>query len=176
MSSVIHPLIYLRQLTAILGACLILGGCSSMVSQQAETAVVASSQPATSNAQPAIRASRYALVSVIPTTEQKDLLSQVIDIRIPDSFAPTVQDAMTYALRRSGYQLCAGQGDAARLFTHPLPAAHFRLGPVPLRDALQMLAGPAWSLEVDELNRSVCFGTRAEFRRPVTVPAMGERQ
>ncbi|PUB42728.1 conjugative transfer region protein (TIGR03748 family), partial [Pseudomonas sp. GV047] len=43
------------------------------------------------------------------------------------------------------------------LFTRPLPAAHYRLGPIPLRNALQVLAGPAWQLTTDEVSRSVCF-------------------
>lgn len=172
MSSVIHRLNSSRYVGALLGACLVLGGCSSTRSQSpAEGIVVAkAAKPAP---QPVVRADRYTFLSIKPALEQKDLLSQIIDIRIPDSISPTVQDAMTYALRRSGYQLCAGKGDVAKLFTHPLPASHFRLGPIPLREALQLLAGPAWSLEGDEMNRSVCFSSRPEYRHSVTVPAQG---
>jgi type IV pili sensor histidine kinase/response regulator len=39
----------------------------------------------------------------------------------------------------------------------PLPAAHYRLGPVLLRDALLTLAGPVWDLQVDDGERKVCF-------------------
>ena len=175
MSSFTHNLKFVRYPSALLGACLlILSGCSSTSSQRStqETVVV---KPARPTMQPVIRADRYTFLSIKPALEQQDLLSQVIDIRIPDSISPTVQDAMTYALRRSGYQLCSGKGDVAKLFTHPLPASHFRLGPIPLREALQLLAGPAWRLEVDEMNRSICFSPRPEYRRPMTVPAQGGR-
>lgn len=174
MPSFVHHLKSCRYIGALLGVCLVLAGCSSTTTQPPEPRAVAA-KPAKPATQAAIRADRYTFLSLRPAVEQKDLLSQVMDIRIPDNISPTVQDAMTYALRRSGYQLCSGKGDVAKLFTHPLPASHFRLGPIPLRDALQLLAGPAWSLEVDELNRSVCFSTRPEYRRPVVIPAQGGR-
>ncbi|MNE69091.1 hypothetical protein D3C80_1647940 [compost metagenome] len=68
----------------------------------------------------------------------------------------SVGDAMRHVLLRSGYQLCEA-AEAATLFALPLPAAHLSLGPLMLRDALLTLAGPAWALSVDDLNRQVCF-------------------
>lgn len=41
---------------------------------------------------------------------------QIIDIRIPEALAPSVHQAMVYALRHSGYRLCSGAGDVALLF------------------------------------------------------------
>ena len=64
---------------------------------------------------------------------------------------------MHYVLQRSGYSLCPVSTSVKVLFTRPLPAAHYRLGPIPLRSALQVLAGPAWQLTTDEVSRSVCF-------------------
>jgi len=52
--------------------------------------------------------------------------------------------------------LCDGSGTDA-LLALPLPAAHHRLGPLVLRDALRALAGPAWNLQVDKGERRVCF-------------------
>ena len=49
------------------------------------------------------------------------------------------------------------RAEAATLYALPLPAAHLRLGPLMLRDALLTLAGPAWELSVDDLTRQVCF-------------------
>jgi type IV pili sensor histidine kinase/response regulator len=43
-----------------------------------------------------------------------------------------------------------------------LPAAHLRLGPLFLRDALLTLAGPAWELQVDDVTRRVCFTQEPE--------------
>ena len=108
--------------------------------------------------QPAeLRNGRYTLVSTEPTTEQRDLLAQIIDVSIPSSLNPSVQDALQYVLQRSGYALCPVTASVRVLFTRPLPAAHYRLGPISLRRALQVLAGPAWQLTTDEVSRSVCF-------------------
>lgn len=104
-----------------------------------------------------LRYGRYTLVSTEPTTEQRDLLAQIIDVSIPSNLNPSVQEAMHYVLQRSGYSLCPAAEPVKILFTRPLPAAHYRLGPISLRSALQVLAGPAWQLTTDEVSRSVCF-------------------
>jgi conjugative transfer region protein (TIGR03748 family) len=104
-----------------------------------------------------LRYGRYTLVSTEPTTEQRDLLAQIIDVNIPSSLSPSVQEALQYVLQRSGYSLCPVSESVKVLFTRPLPAAHYRLGPIPLRSALQVLAGPAWQPTTDEVSRSVCF-------------------
>lgn len=104
-----------------------------------------------------LRYGRYTLVSTEPTTEQRDLLAQIIDVSISSSLNPSVQEALQYVLLRSGYALCPVNASVKVLFTRPLPAAHYRLGPIPLRRALQVLAAPAWQLTTDEVNRSVCF-------------------
>lgn len=104
-----------------------------------------------------LRYGRYTLVSTEPTTEQRDLLAQIIEVNIPSSLNPSVQEAMHYVLQRSGYALCPDTASVRVLFTRPLPAAHYRLGPIPLRSALQVLAGPAWQITTDEVGRSVCF-------------------
>ena len=104
-----------------------------------------------------LRYGRYTLVSTEPSTEQRDLLAQIIDVSIPSSLSPSVQEALQYVLQRSGYSLCPVTAAVKVLFTRPLPAAHYRLGPIPLRSALQVLAGPAWQLTIDEVSRSVCF-------------------
>ncbi|ALI05255.1 MULTISPECIES: PilL N-terminal domain-containing protein [Pseudomonas] len=104
-----------------------------------------------------LRYGRYTLVSTEPTTEQRDLLAQIIDVSIPSNLNPSVQEAMHYVLQRSGYSLCPAAEPVKILFTRPLPAAHYRLGPISLSNALQVLAGPAWQLTIDEVSRSVCF-------------------
>ncbi|ROM70862.1 pili assembly chaperone [Pseudomonas brassicacearum] len=104
-----------------------------------------------------LRYGRYTLVSTEPTNEQRDLLAQIIDVSIPSNLNPSVQEAMHYVLQRSGYSLCPAAEPVKILFTRPLPAAHYRLGPISLRNALQVLAGPAWQLTIDEVSRSVCF-------------------
>lgn len=105
---------------------------------------------------PVVRYGRYTLVELAPTAAQQDLLLQVVDVAVPYTLHASVGDALRHVLQRSGYRLCdAHHADA--LLTLPLPAAHYRLGPVVLRDALLTLAGPAWDLQVDHGTRRVCF-------------------
>jgi len=104
-----------------------------------------------------LRYGRYTLLSTEPTTDQHDLLAQIIDVSVPSNLSPSVQDSLQYVLQRSGYSLCPVTESVRVLFSRPLPAAHYQLGPIPLRSALQVLAGPAWQLTTDEINRSVCF-------------------
>ncbi|OWJ93191.1 hypothetical protein B6S59_17300 [Pseudomonas sp. A46] len=105
---------------------------------------------------PVVRYGRYTLVEQAPTAAQQDLLLQVVDVSIPDTLSASVGDALRHVLRRSGHQLCSGRETDA-LNTLPLPAAHYQLGPVQLREALLLLAGPSRTLQVDHVTRRVCF-------------------
>lgn len=105
---------------------------------------------------PVVRYGRYTLVELTPTAAQQDLLLQVVDVSIPDTLHANVADALRHVLQRSGYQLCHGPKTDA-LGSLPLPAAHYHLGPLQLRDALLTLAGPARTLHVDHTTRNVCF-------------------
>ena len=115
-----------------------------------------------------MRYDRYLLVSTDPATIQRDPLSQIIDIRIPASVKPTVADALRYALRQSGYTLCATGPANGVLYRQALPAVQYQLGPMRLRTALQVLAGPAWQLEVDDVQRVVCHSLRDGYQLPAS--------
>lgn len=108
---------------------------------------------------PVARYGRYTLLELVPEPAQRDLMRQVIEVAIPLSFDASIGDALRHVLLRTGYRLCDA-ADAAPLFALPLPAAHLRLGPLPLRDALLALAGPAWQLSIDDGARQVCFQRR----------------
>lgn len=116
------------------------------------------------NPVPVVRYGRYTLVELVPEIPQRDLMRQVIDVSIPSDANASVGDAMRYVLLHSGYRLCDATAGTGVLFTSPLPAAHRHLGPLLLRDALLVLAGPAWDLAVDDTNREVCLH---HHRRPV---------
>lgn len=164
MPSITAPLAAHRPV-ASLAICLLLAGCSTTPHEPAQPVVYPSASIHNQGLRPYfIRSDRYTLASTAPRSDQQDLLRQIVDIRIPDHLAPTVQDALTYTLRRSGYQLCPAADATARLFALPLPAAHYRLGPIPLREALKLLAGKSWQLDVDELDRQVCFSVRPEHK------------
>ncbi|MCO1988058.1 pilus assembly protein PilL, partial [Pseudomonas aeruginosa] len=68
---------------------------------------------------------------------------------------------------RSGYSLCPAEaGHVNILYTRPLPAAQYKLGPMTLRNTLQVLSGPAWQVKVDEVARQVCFVLRPGYQLP----------
>jgi len=114
-------------------------------------------------AEPVVRYGRYTLVSTKPLLAQQDLLAQIIDTRIPADMNPTVQQAMQHVLRHSGYGLCPATDKAvSTLYSRPLPAAHYRIGPVTLRTALQLLAGKAFVMNVDEIERQICFAVHTD--------------
>lgn len=113
-----------------------------------------------------VRYDRYLLVSTSPSLAQRAPLEQVIDIRIPASVTPTVADAMRYALRQSGFSLCSITSANRVLYTQALPGVQYQLGPIRLAEALQILAGPAWQLDVDSVQRVVCHSLREGFRLP----------
>ncbi|MNT37026.1 hypothetical protein D3C72_1731420 [compost metagenome] len=116
---------------------------------------------------PVYRYGRYTLVELVPEPAQRDLMQQVVEITIPPALDTTVGDAMRHVLQRSGYRLCEDPA-AATLYALPLPAAHLRLGPLVLRDALLTLAGPAWDMAVDDTTRQVCF--KQELAPATTTP------
>ncbi|MDC9589566.1 PilL N-terminal domain-containing protein [Xenorhabdus sp. XENO-10] len=113
-----------------------------------------------------VRYGRYLLVSTNPTAVQRSPLSQLLDIHLSASQHATVADAMRYALRQSGYALCAPDKKNDILYRQTLPSVHMQLGPVRLRTALQVMAGPAWQLEVDEVQRVVCHHLRQGYQLP----------
>lgn len=171
-----HPGILFSLVTLAL-----LAGCNSPQKlQQRAPATPAPSVSVSRNVQPVsqdiyaqpapevVRYDRYLLVSTAPQAAQRDPLSQVIDIRIPASLKPTVADAMRYALKQSGYTLCATGPANGVLYRQPLPAVQYQQGPVRLRTALQVMAGPAWQLEVDDVQRVVCHSLREGYQLPAS--------
>lgn len=127
---------------------------------------------------PVARYSRYTLVELAPTIAQRDLLLQVIDVRMPEDARASVGDGLRHVLKRSGYQMCETAHGVIALYSLPMPAAHLQLGPMTLRDALLTLVGPAWDIEVDDSARQVCFvrpGSRTDHP-PQNLPAFEAAQ
>ncbi|AZE99509.1 PilL protein [Pseudomonas orientalis] len=160
----IRPNCY-RPIIAALAAMLV-GAC---VSTADKAPLPTTSMPVqeSSDSPALLRQGRYTLVELRPDAGQQDLQQQIIELRIPATNATTVGDAMRYVLRRSGYQLCEGDPALATLWALPLPAVHLQLGPLPLNQTLQLLAGAAWHLSIDERARQVCF---------IAVPLNGGRR
>ena len=108
-----------------------------------------------------VRQGRYTLVSTRPTLEQRLPLLQMVEVSIPPKLPSDVGEALRHVLQRSGYSLCPNVPPQALLFSRPLPAVHYQIGPMALIDALAILGGPAWEFSVDPLNRSVCYALRS---------------
>ena len=106
-----------------------------------------------------LQVGRYSLISATPTEAQAALLAATITVRFPERIQ-TVGEALPYLLQRSGYRLAAAESigaDTAALFALPLPAVHRNLGPMTLRDALEILAGPAFHLVQDPVHRLITY-------------------
>lgn len=94
-----------------------------------------------------------------PTEAQVNLLSQIIQVRFPQE-VQSIGDAIIYMLRYSGYGLIDESKQSPALkntLKKPLPVIDRNFGPMSLKDALTTLAGPAFILMQDPLNREVDF-------------------
>lgn len=151
------PTIQMRLLPLMLLSHLTLTACLSTEQSLVEPEMPNVTQPSSDHYIPVQRYARYTLVELAPQVAQQNLLLQVIDIDLPSNWSISVSDALRYVLLRSGYRLCDRTPENAPLFALPLPAPHLKLGPIQLRDALQTLAGSAWSLQTDDQLRMVCF-------------------
>ncbi|HBN8368534.1 TPA: PilL N-terminal domain-containing protein [Pseudomonas aeruginosa] len=166
----------------MLAGCVLIAGCAATGAASTPAARQSPPEPAVfartispepeQGQIPVARYGRYTLVELVPEPAQRDLTRQVIEVSIPPTFDASVGDALRHVLLRTGYRLC-DTTEAAALYALPLPAAHLRLGPLPLRDALLALAGPAWELSVDDASRAVCFTRVTAARSAGPVPAPG---
>ncbi len=106
-----------------------------------------------------IQVGRYSLFAATPTEAQADPLQATITVQFPDAVR-TVGEAIRHVLRQSGYRLAGSEATgsaSAYLMALPLPAVHRSLGPMPLKRALDTLAGPAFRLVEDPVHRLVIF-------------------
>ena len=104
-----------------------------------------------------IQVGRYSLFATTPTEAQADPLQATITVQFPDRVR-TVGDAVKHVLRQSGYRLSGSEATAsAYLMALPLPAVHRRVGPMPLKRALETLVGPAFLLIEDPVHRLLAF-------------------
>ncbi len=176
----------IRQLTTLSLAALVAGCAIQKAEQPPKPAFDSSRNPewlspdiypngASPEKEPVVRYGRYTLVTTQPDASQRDLMAQIIDVTIPSRMNPSVRDAMLYVIERSGYALCPPSSQHVNiLYTRPLPAAQYKLGPMTLRNTLQVLAGPAWQVKVDEVNRQVCFVLRPGYQLPTPSAPTGQ--
>lgn len=157
--STIFPLRRLPGSSLLIAAALISGCATTTAPIEApipeEVAFV--SEPAQPEYLPVVRYGRYTLVELAPLAAQRDLLLQIIYVTMPENARASVGDGLRHVLKRSGYRLSQTTPATSEFYALPLPAAHLRLGPMTLRDALLTLAGSDWELQVDDMAREVRF-------------------
>jgi len=91
-------------------------------------------------------------------------LAQTIYVEVRGA---TVLDGILEILQGTGYRLArleAADPEIGRLYEQPYPASQRTIGPSALGVALERLAGPAWQLVEDPVNRRVSFEVKADFR------------
>ena len=106
-----------------------------------------------------IQVGRYQSVKLQLEKTQVDLLSVVVTRELPKHIE-TVGQAVTLLLEGSGYRLLSArlaQPYRVWLFALPLPQVQRQLGPMSLRQALELLAGPAFRLVIDPTYRLLSF-------------------
>ena len=119
---------------------------------------------------PVARYGRYTLVELVPEPAQRDLTRQVIEVRFR-------RPSMRTSAMPCGTCCCApATGSATRRRPRRCTRCRCRRRicgwPLPLRDALLALAGPAWELSVDDASRAVCFTRVTAARSAGRVPAV----
>ncbi|MCP5451541.1 MAG: hypothetical protein H6972_13540 [Gammaproteobacteria bacterium] len=110
----------------------------------------------------------YALIDEAPVATD---LAQTVYRTVQ---GPTVGQGLYELLTGTGYRLAeprAADPAIERLYVQPYPEAQREVGPVELGIALERLAGPAWRLVVDPVNRLVSFERRPLYQpMPATAP------
>lgn len=109
-----------------------------------------------------VHTARYTLTAIAPPETLQYPLRQITSHSIPapkkGRKTPARSDALKLWLSGTGYNLCLPvTDDMRRLFTSPLPDSQLAMGPLRTETALQIIAGPAWTINVDEITRTVCF-------------------
>ncbi|MEO8964504.1 MAG: hypothetical protein ABI370_07525 [Gammaproteobacteria bacterium] len=111
--------------------------------------------------------SRYLTASNKPKFSQTNLLSQSVQVRFTRNIQ-TIGEAMNYLLQFSGYSL-RPENEMSTAFkitlSKPLPIIDRELGPMPLSDSLITLAGPAFHLTEDPVNRIVDFKLKSGYQK-----------
>lgn len=118
-----------------------------------------------------IRYDRYTLVGSSPVGGQKYLLDQLVSVNMGKNYGISVEQGIWNTLQNTGFTLCSPtQYEVQMLFGLQLPKVHYKFGPMKLRDALQMLAGEAYKLTLNDPLRQVCFERRKEVDIPSSTP------
>lgn len=111
----------------------------------------------------AIKTDRYTLAVMEPTQSSVNPLYTAVtaafatDVITIGEAVDEVLDGTGYRIRRNADQTHRGIYLDSILLNQPLPAAHRELGPLPLIEILQVIAGSSWTVKGSDLSRTVTF-------------------
>lgn len=106
---------------------------------------------------PSVPVSRYVSAVAEPTSTQRDVLNSIIDVSFPERVT-LVGQAVEYVLPPYGYRLEVDDETSASqlvLLTLPLPDPHRTLGPITVRDVLDVLGGESFELTINPVRRTI---------------------
>lgn len=112
----------------------------------------------------------YAIVSEAPVATD---LAQTVYLNVRGR---TLLEGLLEILRGTGYRLAskaAADPEIGRLYAQPYPEHQRAMGPIELGSALERLAGPAWQVVEDPVNRLVSFEVRTSYPPGPTAGADG---
>ena len=134
---------------------MLLGGLAVAI---AHNGVLAAEQPVISS-KTVTQIDRYSELAAGPTLEQRDLLAVTAAVSIPNDIE-SIGGALRWILRDSGYRIAADSvipPEVHAMLELPLPAAHRRLEPMPLKAVLALMVGPAFHIVQDPVHRLLSF-------------------
>ena len=114
-----------------------------------------------------VKTDLYTLVGQLPTEEQYDPLSVLIERKFPVTQFKSVEDAIHSVLDESGYELQPSElwpPEMRIMMGNRIPEIHRELTPMTIKNALSVLAGRPFSLVTDPLRRKITFVLKNEYR------------
>jgi type IV pili sensor histidine kinase/response regulator len=110
-----------------------------------------------SQSQVVVQTGRYTAVYAVPTDAQRDPLQTIVTVSFPKDIE-TVGQAVNYLLVDTGYSISDAlywDVEVFELVRHPLPAIQRELGPLTILDAIWTIVGPAFTVSINAIDRSV---------------------
>lgn len=154
----------MRNTLSFLVLLVLVTGCASWPPPQQSPADEAPSRPVAQQDAPLVRTGRYTALAQGASDAERDPLAQTVTLRFPAQVR-TVRAAIEHALRGTGYRFADFDAGTAVAPDLPLPDVQRELGPLPLAEALAVLAGESWQTRVNPVTRIVSMSLRPEFRR-----------
>lgn len=108
-----------------------------------------------------VYSSRYVTESSVPARQVRDVLSNEMNVNIPQLPNATIGQGLDFLLSQTGYRVRPPAGYAEeQLYQQRLPIVHMNMGYMSVRQALQVIGGEPWALEEDVVKREVGFKLR----------------